>query len=288
MSKRPALLLFLVLHGAILGAGLLSPHQPHAQNREAALVAPRLEAGSLHPLGTDRFGRDVFSRLLHGMRLSLLAGWIAALLAISLGTVLGLTAGYLGGWVDSLLMRLVEIVLSLPWIYLLLALRALLPLDASPAATLFGITALIGLLAWARPARLVRGIALEARNSDAVRTARGFGAGAWHVLRRHVFPTAWPTVLTQWALLVPACLVGEVMLSFLGLGVPEPEPSLGTMLATAQDVALVSRHPWLLAPAAALAAIVLSYHGVSQALYARDSARTSDLAQNSGAGSRSR
>lgn len=272
MKRRVGLALFVLLHALILSAGLIAPYEPHFQNRSAAGAAPSLSAtpsGPPHLLGTDRFGRDVLSRLLHGARLSLLAGWLAAGLAILLGTVLGVVAGFRGGLVDSLLMRLAELTLSLPWLYLLLGVRAMLPLDTPPEQALLIVVTLVGLLAWARPARLIRGVASAARHAPYVTAARGFGAGELYVLFRHVLPQTFSVALTQFALMIPACIVAEVTLSFFGLGVAEPRPSLGTLLSAAQDLSAVSLRPWLLSPVLALAVLVLSYHQLSQALQTR-------------------
>ncbi|MEM8994622.1 MAG: ABC transporter permease, partial [Acidobacteriota bacterium] len=214
---RRAVLIWLVLHALIFSADLLAPHPPEFQDRQAAGVAPSLapsESGLLHPLGTDRFGRDVLSRVLHGARLSVLAGLAAAALAVALGTVLGVLAGYAGGRVDGLVMRLCELTASLPWLYLLLGIRALLPLETPPEKTLFYLAGLIGLLAWPQPARLVRGVAAAARRADFVTAARGFGAPHRHLIRRHLLPQVAGTALTQLTLLVPACVLAEVVLSF--------------------------------------------------------------------------
>lgn len=270
--RRPALVLFALLHLLVLGADFLAPSAPHEQDRSAAGKPPSLsrsESGALHPLGTDRFGRDLLSRLLHGMRLSIAAGWMAAGLAVLLGTGLGLLAGYRGGFVDALLMRLSELTLSLPWLYLLLGVRAMLPLETPPGTALVILVTLIGLLAWARPARLVRGVTAAARHADFVTAARGFGASQIHILWRHVLPQAFGVALSQLVLLIPACIVAEVTLSFFGLGVAEPRASLGSLLVAAQDLSAVSLRPWLLSPILALGLLVLSYHQVAQALQAR-------------------
>ena len=276
-SGYGAFLLFAIVHLLIFGADWLAPVEPHVQDRTAASSPPSLErseAGYLHPLGTDRFGRDLLSRLLHGARLSIIAGWMAAGLAILLGTALGALAGYRGGFIDVLLMRLSELTLSLPWLYLLLGVRAMLPLETPPQTTLLILVALIGLLAWAGPARLVRGVTAAARHADFVTAARGFGTSEWHILRRHVLPQTFSIALTQLALLIPACIVAEVMLSFFGLGAAEPRASLGSLLAATQDLSAVSLRPWLLSPIVALGLLVLSYHQVAQALQTREVGRS--------------
>lgn len=220
--------------------------------------------GRLFLLGTDRFGRDVFSRLLHGARLSLFTGLAAALAASLLGLVLGGVAGYFGGWVDALVMRAVELGLALPWLYLLLAVRAVLPLRIDPQKAFVLLLLLVGVLAWPRPARLVRGVVLAEREQPYVRASRGFGAGPVHVLRRHLLPAAGSVASVQLLLLVPQCVVAEVTLSFFGLGVVEPAPSLGNLLTPLLDLGTAAGRPWLLAPAVVLALVVLSYHRFAQ------------------------
>ncbi|MEO1083423.1 MAG: ABC transporter permease subunit, partial [Acidobacteriota bacterium] len=170
--------------------------------------------------------------------------------------------------------RLCELTSSLPWLYLLLGIRAFLPLETPPEKTLFYLAGLIGLLAWPKPARLVRGVAAAARQADFVAAARGFGAPHHHLIRRHLLPQVAGTALTQLTILVPACVLAEVVLSFFGLGVAEPRASLGSLLAAAQDLSAISLRPWQLVPVPALAALVLSYHQVSQALQSRDVGRS--------------
>ncbi|MCG8454741.1 MAG: ABC transporter permease [Holophagales bacterium] len=227
------------------------------------------EPAALHLLGTDRLGRDVFSRLLHGARLSVLAGMLAATLAVALGTALGLVAGFYGGWWDRGATALLELFVSLPWLYLLIAVRAFLPLELDPMKANAVLAVLVGLLAWTRPARLVRGEALVARNLDPLIAARGFGASDLHLLRHHVLPHSYPTITTQWALLVPACVMAEITLSFLGLGASEPIPSLGTLLAPLASYSASTARWHMFSPAFLLAALVLSYHLMANAFRKR-------------------
>ncbi|MEM8929733.1 MAG: ABC transporter permease [Acidobacteriota bacterium] len=220
---------------------------------------------AFHPLGTDRFGRDVASRLLHGARRSLFAGFAAAWLAILVGSTLGVVAGFYGGRVDRVLMRGTELALALPWLYLLLGVRAALPLDVDPSRALVLLVLLVGLLAWAIPARMVRGETLAIRERESVLAARGFGAGDLHLIRHHVVPAIAPTVLTQWALLTPQCVLAEATLSFFGLGAAEPHPSLGTLLSADQALLALDTPVGLFAPAVTLALVVLSYHLLANA-----------------------
>jgi peptide/nickel transport system permease protein len=227
------------------------------------------EPGRLLLLGTDAYGRDQLSRLLHGGRLSLSAGLLAATLTLGLGLVVGLVAGFKGGWVDAVLMRLVELFLALPWLYLLLGARAFLPLHVPPARAFLLVVLLLAAVDWARPARIVRGVALAARGAEPVLAARGFGASDVYLMRRHVLPEALGVLLTQAALLVPQYVLAEVTLSFLGLGIGEPAPSWGNMLAPLQQYHVLASCWWMWLPALALAPVFLAYYALSDALLER-------------------
>src|SRR5205085_1612347 len=185
--------------------------------------------------GSDNYGRDQFSRILYGGRVSLGAGLLATAISLSLGLLLGTISGFYGRWVDESVMRTAELFLVLPWLYLLLAVRAFLPLHLSPFQTFFLLVAVIGSVGWARPARLVRGVVLSAKTRKYVLASRGFGASVTYVLRRHVMPHTYCVLLTQAAVLVPQYVIAEVTLSFLGLGLSEPLPSWGNLLATLQQ-----------------------------------------------------
>jgi peptide/nickel transport system permease protein len=220
-------------------------------------------------LGTDGLGRDQLSRLLHGGRVSLAAGLLATALSLGIGWMLGLAAGFHGGWVDALLMRASELFLAVPWLYLLFAVRGVLPLHVAPAQAFLLVVLVIGLVDWARPARLVRGVALSARERNYVLAARGFGASTVHLLRRHVAPQTLGVVLTQFAILVPQYVLAEVTLSFLGLGVAEPVPSWGNMLATLQQYHVLTSYWWMWTPGLALIPLFLAYYAVAEALRGR-------------------
>lgn len=219
-------------------------------------------------LGTDEFGRDQFSRFLYGGQISLFAGLLAAALSLALALLLGGISGYYGSRLDDLIMRGAEIFMALPWIYLLFAVRAFLPLQLSAGSSFFLLIGVIGLTGWARPARLIRGVVLSEKQRDYVQAARGFGASDFYILRRHVLPGASSVALTQAALLVPQYILAEVTLSFLGLGVGEPVPSWGNMLASLQRYYVLESYGWMFAPALALIPIAMLYYGCANSLQA--------------------
>jgi peptide/nickel transport system permease protein len=213
----------------------------------------------LYLLGSDGYGRDLLSRILVGGQVSLLAGLIGAGLTLSIGLCIGTVAGFLGGWKDEVLMRIAELFLALPWIYLLFAMRAFLPLTVPPLKAFLLVVMVIAAVGWARPARMVRAIVLSARERDFVRAARGFGASDGYLLRRHILPETASVVLTQAAILVPQFVLAEMTLSFLGLGVPEPVPSWGNMLASLQHYNVLVSYWWMYLPAVAMVPFFLGY-----------------------------
>lgn len=300
MRLRLALVFLLALHLAALGAGFLAPYDYAEQHRDYALVGPmRVHFAGLRPyvadpnhasqrwpvrvfvsgklfgvdppgvlfvLGSDAFGRDVFSRLLYGARVSLFTGLLATVVALGLGLALGTIAGYFGGWLDPLLMRGGELVLALPWLYLLLAVRAFLPLHIGTSQAFVLLIAVIGGVGWVRPARLVRGVVLSGKERDYVFVARGFGATDLYLIRRHILPQTWPILATQATVLIPQFLLAEVSLSFLGLGVGEPVPSWGNMLAEGMQFHAMVNNPWLLSPGLITIPVLLGYLVLSDSL----------------------
>ncbi len=227
------------------------------------------EPGKVLLFGTDAYGRDEFSRVLFGGQISVAAGITATFIALLAGSILGVIAGYYGRWVDESLMGITELFLSLPWLYFLLGVRAFLPLHLSTIKTFFLLTGVIGLIGWARPARLVRGVVLSARNRNYVLAARGFGGSDFYLLRRHILPETFGVLLTQAALLVPRYIAAEVTLSFFGLGVNEPVPSWGNMLSTLQQYSVLVSYGWLLAPACALVVTSVIYSSLADVFHSR-------------------
>jgi peptide/nickel transport system permease protein len=227
------------------------------------------EPGGLFLAGTDQFGRDQFSRILHGGRVSLAAGVLAGALSLALGTTLGGLAGFAGGWVDAAVMQASDVFLALPWFYLLLALRGALPLDVDALRALAIVVVVIGIAGWARPARLVRGVVLSAKTRDFVTAARASGGSQAYVLRSHVLPQALGVALTQASILIPQFTLAEISLSFLGLGVAEPVPSWGTLISAMLREELTAANWWMAAPAVVLVMVFLLYHAFADALHAR-------------------
>lgn len=225
--------------------------------------------GHLFLLGTDGYGRDQLSRLLYGGQISLAAGWIAAAFSILFGAIIGSLAGFYGGWLDELLMRGGELFLALPWLYLLFAVRAALPLQVSQWEVFLLLVMVIGMIGWARPARLIRGIVLSAKERNFVTAARAFGASDMYLLRRHVLPQAYGVMLIQMTLLVPQYILAETTLTFLGLGVGEPMPSWGSLLSSLQQYSVLASYWWLFLPALLLIPIFLAYYSVADALQER-------------------
>lgn len=208
-------------------------------------------------LGADGLGRDVFSRIVHGARVSLALALVAAALALGLGAAFGLAAGYFGGAVDAILSRLTEAVLVLPVLYVVVALRAALPLVLSPREIFVLLAAIFALVAWPAAARGVRAIVAAERTRGYVEAARAAGARRRRILLRHLLPAAGGFLWTQFALLVPACLLVEGALSFAGLGFPDHVATWGTMLQEAANIGAMMQAPWLLAPALAIVTFVL-------------------------------
>jgi len=224
------------------------------------------EPARIFLLGTDQYGRDQLSRLLRGGQISLLAGFVATTLSIAIGLLFGIIAGYYGRLPDKALMRLTEVFMVLPWLYLLLAVKGFLPLNLGPTRSFLLVTVVIGLVGWARPARLIRGIVLSAKERNYVIAARGFGASDLYILRRHILPQTMTVLLTQATLLVTTYSLSEMTLSFLGLGVSEPVPSWGNMLANLQQYHVLTSYWWMFAPAFPAIMIFWGYYTVANSL----------------------
>jgi peptide/nickel transport system permease protein len=208
-------------------------------------------------LGADAYGRDRFSRLLYGARATLSLGVLATLLATAMGALVGGVAGYAGGRVDTVLSRVSEFVVVLPAIYVTLALRAVMPLVLSGTTIFVLLLVIFALLGWPMVARGVRAIVLVERDREYAIAARAAGASPARLLTRHLLPAAGGYLATQASLLLPAFILAESTMSYVGLGFPDTMPTWGTMLQDASNVAMLGDAPWALAPAAAIFMVVL-------------------------------
>jgi len=222
------------------------------------------EPGRVFLLGTDEFGRDWFSRLCHGASVTLLFAPMAAVVSIALAVAFGAWAGARGGVVDAAVMRGSEVFVVLPWFYVVVALRAALPLTFGGPAAMFVVLMLVAILGCATPARLFRGQVLSLKHRDFVVAARAAGAGSVRIFRCHVLPFLGPAMRTQLLVAIPVYIVTEVTLSFLGLGVAEPTPTWGGMLAPLAQYVVLTSHPWMWAPAVAIVVVCLALQIVAR------------------------
>lgn len=241
------------------GTGAADADTPGAGGRDALVFL----------LGTDALGRDVFSRILYGARASLGIAALATLLAVLIGVALGGLAGYAGGLVDEATMRMADLVLVLPAIYVVLMMRAVLPLVLAPWQVFSGMAVVLALVGWPVVARAVRAIVAAERTREYAEAARAAGASPSRILFIHLLPAARSAVAVQAALLVPAFVLAEATLSFVGFGFAEPTPSWGTLLQEAGSVRVFGEFPWLLMPAAAIAVVSLSVSLITSTTYSR-------------------
>ena len=240
---------------AAVFAPLIAPFDPNELHLDAILKAPCAE----FPLGTDRLGRDVLSRLLYGGRVSLWVGFVAVGISISIGALLGLVSGYFGGLVDEIVMRFVDIMLCFPSFFLILAVVAFLE------PSLFNIMVVIGLTSWMGVARLVRAETLTLREREFVSAARLAGTSTWRIMTRHILPNAMAPVTLSAILGIGGAILIESGLSFLGLGVQPPQASWGNMLMDGKSV--IEEASWLsLFPGLAILITVLGYNLLGESL----------------------
>lgn len=282
-GARWGAVLLLILFAAGLGAPFLAPYDPRAQDRSSFYRPPTLpeercevkwgsldqkgqrrligfEGCRVYLMGTDALGRDLLSRSLYGARWSVTAAALGVTFAVSFGALVGATAGFLGGLWDRFLMRLTELVMALPALYLVLVVRRLFPDELSAGQASFILVGSLAAVGWCSVSRLLRGQVLTLREQDFVTSALAAGATKARVLFRHILPNAMPFLLLQVGLTLPYFFLGEATLSFLGLGVPEPESSWGNMLASAAgNYSAMTNYWWtLIVPAASLTLAVLA------------------------------
>jgi len=235
-------------------AGILTHYSYSRQFREAPSAAPSAQ----HPLGTDHLGRDLLARLLYGTRVSLLLAPAAALLATLIAGLFGGIAGLWGGWMEKAILAAADLSLGLPLLFVLIALRALLPLDISPLVSVVATFLTLGILGWPASLRVVWAAARRYRDSDFLLLARAGGCPPRRILLRHVMPNLLPVLLAQFWISIPLFILTEATLSMLGLGVMEPLPSWGTLLKGLEDLSAVRANPWMLSPLLVLIAVVIS------------------------------
>lgn len=242
---------------AAILAPVIATHSPIEIDLNQLLQPP----GGGHILGTDVQGRDIWSRLVYGARVSLTVGLISQGIALLLGVTLGLLAGYYGGWVDEVVMRLADVTLAFPTLLLLIAMVAAL----QPSMGV--VFATIGIVGWAGMARLVRGQVLVVRQLEYVQAIRALGAGDIRIMLQHVLPNVIAPVVIAATLGVAGAIMAEAALSFLGLGVPPPAPSWGSMIAEGRDLDQLRHAPWTsLFPGIAIGAAVLGFNLLGDAL----------------------
>ena len=236
-----------------LFAGTVSPYPYAKQFRERPNAAP----SSTHLLGTDSLGRDLFARF--GAAPEGHAHFAAALLATLLAGIFGGLAGLVGGWCEKFILAATDLSMAIPLLFVLLALRALLPLDISPVLSVIATFALLGLLGWPSSLRVVWAATKNLRNCDFLLLARATGCGRWRMIVRHLLPNLRPVLFAQFWISIPVFVLTEATLSMLGLGVIEPLPSWGNLLRGLEDISAVTANPWRLTPLVLLALVVICF-----------------------------
>jgi ABC-type dipeptide/oligopeptide/nickel transport system permease subunit len=251
-----AILFLVVVSSACILADFVAP-APYAQQFRDE---PDAAASRQHLLGTDDLGRDRFSRLLYGTRVSLLLAPAAALLSSALAALIGGTAGFIGGWLESCVMAITDLFLSLPWLFLLITVRALLPLNASPTSSVIITFALLGCLGWGAAARVICADARRLCGSDMILLARASGIHGFRLIWRHVVPNLKPVLYAQFWISIPVYILTEANLGILGLGVSEPLPSWGSLLRELESFSSYSGQPWQFVPLILLVLTVSCFH----------------------------
>ena len=222
--------------------------------------------GEIHLLGTDINGRDVFSRLLFGGRISMTVGFLALLIVFPIGLLYGGISGYFGGIIDTLMMRFAEAVMAIPSFYLLIILAAILPSGMTSIQRFALIVVILAMIGWAGFARVVRGMVLSVKQEDFVQAEKIMGASSLRIILKHILPQTTSYVIIAITLSVPSYILAESGLSFLGLGIQQPDASWGNMLKEAQEYMNILYRPWLLAPGGLIFLAVLSFNLLGDAI----------------------
>lgn len=222
--------------------------------------------GELHLLGTDINGRDVFSRLLFGGRISMTVGFLALFIVFPIGLLYGGISGYFGGIIDTIMMRFAEAVMAIPSFYLLIILAAILPAGMTSVQRFALIVVILALIGWAGFARVVRGMVLSVKQEDFVQAEKVMGASSLRIILKHILPQTTSYVIIAMTLSVPSYILAESGLSFLGLGIQQPDASWGNMLKEAQEFMNILYRPWLLAPGGLIFIAVLSFNLLGDAI----------------------
>lgn len=219
------------------------------------------DPGRIFLFGADSLGRDLFSRTLFASQISLTIGLAATALTFFIGVLLGGIAGYFGGWVDELIMRLVEVISAIPSLFLLLSLRAIFPIDMNPILILYIVILIIALIGWGNLARVVRSQLLSTRELDYIQAARSLGAESPRIIFNHMLPSVYTYLIVALSLTIPSFILTESGLSFLGLGVAEPYASWGSLLTQAQEggFASITTRPWVLVPGLFIVVTITSF-----------------------------
>ena len=259
-----------LVHGHLFGLGepIVSPvvGRDAPSGRLYQQPAGLQPAGRLYLLGADARGRDLLSRILYGSRVSLTIGVVGVFISTLIALLVGGIAGFAGGWVDGALMRLCEVVMLVPAFYLLMLLRAALPLDWDSRVVYLSIVLILSFLGWAGLARILRGMIQSLRQSDFLAASRALGLSPWRILWRHALPQTFGFLAVQATLSIPGYIVAESGLSLLGLGIQDPQTSWGNLLEEAMSIAEIRLHPWSLLPGLFLFAAVLSWNLLGDAL----------------------
>ena len=222
--------------------------------------------GVFFPFGSDQYGRGILTRLLYGSQISLSVGILGIAISMSIGLIVGGVSGYFGGRIDFALMRLVEVVMALPGLYIILVLRDAFGADLDSTTTYAVIIVILAFIGWASNARVIRGMVLSLKEQEYVLAARALGFSAWTIITKHILPNTLSFVIVTATLTVPYYILGEVALSFLGMGIQEPQASWGNMLRDAQNVRFLTDFPWIVLPGVFIFATVMAYNFVGDGL----------------------